>query len=236
MPLCFYGIIYDMKRAIRTLFVVIFTLVVFIFSDTASATDYALTIDSANLNQNQSIIFEEFNIGPGFDKDYNIHVENQWSTPVLFGIQEFQEDTTNTLTLNELNLLFKRNDTILLDFRNAVAGAGFTCIGPETNNLFKLNLSFDPSFGNEYQNKSFLIKITFRADAAECEHEEKDIDPPPPDQPPIVPPLPLLPNTGEDRGLYYFLLGGTILFAITTIILLIIFLVAKKRDRKDKKS
>ena len=207
----------------------VLSLLFIIGTSTARAVNYTITINDTNLNKNQDIVFNETNIGPGFSKSYNIHVNNQSSDSVMFGIHDSQEDAMNSLTLSELNLIFKHGDVVLLNFRDNVINGGFSCIGPGTDDLFTFNLSLDSSFGNEYQNRSFLIDITFRADASECEYGNGKIDPQQPPSPPQ------LPNTGESRGIYYFLLGGIVIFSLTTITLLIIFMLTRKRKREDKK-
>jgi len=207
-------------------FLVLVLLLPFVCGGTAFAVDYTITIDDANLNKNQDIIFEEINIGPGFSRTYNVHVNNQSSSSVMFGIHDFQEDIANSLTLNDLNLVFKRSGTALFDFRKDTTEGSFSCLNQGTNNLFTFKLSLDPSFGNEYQGRSFVIDITFQANASDC-HNDSTVDPP---QSPTM-----LPKTGESSGFYYFWLGGTILFSATTVILLIIFIIARKRDKEGEK-
>jgi hypothetical protein len=196
--------------------------------------DFLITITDSAASQNQTMIFEEKTVGPGFEAAYNIHIDNQSAQFVKVLLHDFAEDAANSISLNELGLKFSQGDVLLAEIlpENVAIGSEFVCIPPYANGTFTLNIYLDPTIGNEYQNMSYYADIAFRADAAECQTPPLELGwsdnggNPGGDRPN----LPLIPNTGESRGFYYFLYGAIAFFAILTAIFLILFIIARRRD------
>jgi hypothetical protein len=212
--------------------------VVWLFAgqNTAYATDYTITVTDANLAHNQSLVFDAPNIGPGFSANYNIRVDNQSIESVMVGVHDVEEDAANSLDLSELRLALSYRGSELLQLdQNSDSGRNFICVGSGANDLFTLNVSMDKNLGNEYQNKSFLVYITFHGDATECQGAPSDeLTVPDDDIGAVVLPLPLLPNTGESRAPYHFLYGAIIFFCLLTTLFLIIFFVKRRTDDQDE--
>ncbi|MDR3125760.1 MAG: hypothetical protein LBU20_01665 [Candidatus Nomurabacteria bacterium] len=204
-----------------------------LFAQPADATDYTITITDASLTHNQSLVFDELNIGPGFNTSYNIRVNNQSSQSVTVGVHDVEEDVTSNLTLNELQLALSYNGSQLVNIGpNNTSGRNFICVGPETDDLFVLNVSMDKNFGNEHQGKSFLVYVTFHGDTNSCQNASPgSITAPENISGAPVPHLPLVPNTGESRALYYFLYGLIAFFSLSTVLLLILFLLRRRADK-----
>jgi hypothetical protein len=204
--------------------------------NTAYAADYTITITDANLTHNQSLVFDAPNIGPGFNTNYNVRVDNQSTGSVMIGVHDIEEDAANSLSLNELRLALSYHDSELLQLGpGSDKRRNFVCVGSGANDLFTLNVSMGENLGNEYQDKSFQVYITFHGDAAECRGTpSSEITVPEEDVDTTVPPLPLLPNTGESRGVYHFLYGTIIFFFLLTAIFLIIFIVRRRDNDQEK--
>ncbi|GHU08168.1 hypothetical protein FACS189431_3930 [Alphaproteobacteria bacterium] len=200
----------------------------------ALAADHIIRIDDTNISHNQDIIFDEQNIGPGFSENYNIRVDNQSSGAVKISLHDIVEDSGNTLTLDELEMKLLYNNIVLIAIGPQQKTANdFICVGSYIDEQFALNVSLNSTLGNEYQDRSFYVEITFRADAAECENTL------PGEVGTIIEPfkgtnLPLLPNTGEGRDFYYFLYGAVIFSTLLTMLFLILFIIARRRKKEDR--
>lgn len=211
----------------------VFSVLLLLISNVATfAADYTITVNDTNLSKNQHFIFNEINIGPGFMKKYPVQFVNQSAQTIEIALYDLEIYDTNTLTLDELNLIFEYNGKTLIDMRNGPDQGVLICMAPDTAASIPLETSMDSHLGNEFQDKSFDIEMTFMGYAADC-NVATDIDNT------NRGPLPALPNTGESRSFYYFLFGAIIFFTLLTIILLIIFIIIKKRhnrENRDEKS
>jgi hypothetical protein len=198
-------------------------------SDNAyAAGDHIITITNSNVGHNQTTIFEEPNIGPGFSGSYNVRINNQSSYNIGINLQSIEEDSINTLTLNDLGMALSRNGQIIAS--NQIGSSDLTnhntiCLGANSSELLMLHVWLDSSLGNEYQGRSFYADITFSADSSKCENDTNDEQ---------NPNLPELPNTGESRFILYLLYSLIAAFSVLTVWFLIILITKRKREDEEK--
>ena len=204
-----------MLRYIR-LAVILSVACVLLTTEITSASNYTMTIDDSGITRNQTFIFEEYNVGPGFYKEYPIEVNNRSSKSIDISLHDIIEDSSSTITASELDLTFSKTKD------NQDGGASplsidktLTCLAPNTTDQFYINAGLDRSYGNAYQQRIFSATFTFEATEGKCRQRIG------------------LPNTGEDRSAYFVLICLILFFTIATIISLIFFL-ASRRRRDDR--
>lgn len=221
-----------MTRVRKTSFVVVLLSIFFsltVYSGVSAANDYVVTITSSSVSHSQSVIFEELNIGPGFNGSYNVRVNNQSLESIGVNLFSVDESSANTLTMNELGMALSYNGQIITSNQpgsSDLTNHGSACIGPNTSELLMLHVWLDSSLGNEWQNRSFYADITFSTDSTKCEGVVSGGS--------QNPQLPELPNTGESRLLTYFFYALISLFTLLTIYFLVIFIFKRKQKDEEK--
>ena len=219
------------KRAYRTNTLITLLGLVFLLSTggKASADDHIITVTDLDIEQNQVVVFNEPNIGPGFSNSYNVKIDNQSSDSIEINLFSIEEDISNTLTMNDLGMALSYNGQVIAS--NQAGDPNLTnhkplCLGPNTNEMLVLRVWMDSSLGNEYQGRSFYANITFKADATKCSDPITHTT--------HIPDRPRLPNTGESRFVLYFLYVAIAAFALLTVCFLVLFIL--KRKRRDEKT
>ncbi|MFV0485285.1 MAG: hypothetical protein ACK5MU_03645 [Candidatus Saccharimonadales bacterium] len=204
----------------------------FFTSLSASAADFTITATDTAATKNQNIIFEEFNIGPGFASDtYPIVVKNQSSDPVKIELIAIAPDSGDANTLLPAIDIFFSNAAggqNITDTHDKVVDMGFIaeCIQPgaETN-AFYTGFTFDKSYGNEYQDTSFKLIYTFSimTDEQDCETE-----------------TPNPPNPPDTGGLSILGSGDAVSSSLVIVIavssvsaIFFLFLILKNRKKSD---
>lgn len=218
-----------MGRKTQTVIWAIFTIAIFLLTpDSVSAADYMITVTDNLLTKNQDIIFEERNIGPGFQsKEHPVIIENLSSYAVNVDLVSIAPANDPNTLLPGVNIIVKHNDGSTFFNKNIqnsvdIGVSSATCIpAGATETAFLTGFNFDRKYGNEYQGASFKIKYTFliTTDLA-CE----DIS---------VPSTGRLVSTSESRAVFSFLsvLLGSGMFCLVFFLSLI--WKRKKRQTKE---
>lgn len=182
-----------------------------------AASGYTITIDDSSSSKNQSLIFDEQNIGPGFLQEYPVEIINQSSRSIEVRLDGLIEEPSNTISSDELDLMLEKAGDVKYGSPSALSlHEPIMCLSPNTTGLFFISIGLDESFGNDYQQRIYSAEFTFEAKEAIC-HDT----------------MPGLPNTGENRDTYFALISLVIFFTIATIISLIIFMASRRRRDKE---
>jgi hypothetical protein len=221
-----------LRKTSLTVVSLLFASFLLLSAHTVSAIDdYTVTITNSSINNNQSIIFEEQNIGPGFDESYNIRVNNQSSDSIGVTLSELTEAATNTLTVDDLGMSLSYNGETIAINQNGeiITSGGSICVLPNTSETLLFRVWLDSSLGNDYQDRTFYADITFSANSDQCENSL------PPNSGEVLDPnLPELPNTGESRFVVYLLYTLISIFATLSVLFLIIVIVKRKHEDENR--
>jgi hypothetical protein len=204
-----------------------------VVTSTALAADYTIIVSNQDVSLEQdTVVFSEQHIAPGFSKDYEIRVENRADVKarvILDKIEKVTPAVTNLAELMELRITYNGTDIALGKYYDKqFINRELLCVASESEDLLRLNLSFPKSAGNKYQADSFELIVSFKIDEEGCATL------PPNTTEPDSNDLPKLPNTGQSQKVLTFLYWTVGLSLVLTIVLAFWVLLAFIRRRKEE--
>lgn len=216
------------KGAIKIFCSVVSGIILLASVENASAADYVITIKDGALSKNQTIIFEEQNIGPGFaSKDYPIIVRNESELGAkvqLINIQPDLHDANDLLPGVSIWFADSSKKTVIdgrLDNLGNIEALKIEtgCIKPGGEEaVFYTGFIFDKAWGNEFQNTSFWLIYTFLIEGdMDC---DADIG------------GELLPPTGESSRILLMLASVSVVGLISVFFFLGLVMARKKAEEK----
>jgi len=209
----------------------------------ALASSYVIIIANYDVSgEQETVIFSEHDIAPGFSKDYRIRIDNRADIParvVLDKIEKVLPSSDNLAEAMELNITY--NGTKIAAgkyYEKQFINREIACVPAETMDFLDWNLSLPVAAGNIYQGDSFELHIAFKIDDKECKELESTTDiPGNPDAGDNSSGGKTLPKTGQSQATLNFLYGMVGLSLIATLIfaglVFLAFLRRRKEERKD---
>ena len=210
-----------MRKLISSLIIMV---IVLISTSKVNAASYTLVVDDSSLTKNQNIVFEEANIGPGFNKDYEIIVQNISSKVMRTRLVDIQV-LSSSILLDQTQLAFIKNNITIsegtydsVEFKNCE----LLCNDLGKTENIKVNMNIPTNLTNIYQGLSFKLQFNFEVYESHLDCEENQI------KNPDV----LLPQTGESTLIY------TILYTIIIVsfISMVLFIILIKKEKKHEKN
>lgn len=191
----------------------------------ALAADYTIIVSNYDVSsEQQTVIFSEKHIAPGFNKDYEIKIDNRSDVRARVVLDNIRKVTPSNSNLAEaMGLKLTYNGTEIAVGKYYEGGFNnreLTCVPAGSQDLIAFNLNLPTSAGNEFQGDSFELEFTFKIDQTGCAATPND--------------YPALPNTGQSQALFTFLYWVVGISFVTTIILGIMLLVGRRRKEDDE--
>jgi hypothetical protein len=210
----------------KRVLIVVIALGILLPINNIKAANYTLQVDDTTLSKNQNVVFDEQNVGPGFNEDYIITVRNISSKVMRTRLVDIQVINTSLL-LDKTNLGIIKDNIIIkqgkydsLEFNDAE----LFCTGTNKSDEIKVNINIPSDLNNSYQGLSFKLQFNFETYESSTNCDNK----------PLINDQSKLPKTGESRNIYN-ILYATIGTCSLAIIILFVLIKREKREEKHEK-
>jgi hypothetical protein len=201
-------------KFIRNIFILFITY--FILPTSFLANSMTIDIDlnqNLNLSKNSIDLFNEKNITPGSTFESKVKVNNNINSKVIFYLDHF-EVVQNSGLLDKIIFSIYQDEKLLFKGKHSdLSNKNLLTFNKFSSKNIKIISIFDENAGNNYQNKSFEIKLHFRVEVLEKAGNNSSF----------------LPQTGESKLIYYSLIGSIIFFSL--MILILLFKMKKERTK-----